>query len=103
VRCDNPSCFLYGDVDRASRLDDFVRIGNEHGVGSLTGRGFPEETSPGDEDAVVAVAEVGVRSATASTGTAVLGRSSTSSVGTTSTSSVTTVRSVSRCGSASKS
>lgn len=58
VRCENPLCFLYGDVDRVSRLDQFVRIGEEHRVPALTGRGFPEETSTGDDpDEVVDVAE----------------------------------------------
>lgn len=46
VRCDNPSCFLFANVDRVTRLDAMVRIGAEHGAPTLTGRGF---TSAGDD------------------------------------------------------
>ena len=56
VRCDNPWCFLYADVDRVTRLDHFVRIGEEHRVPMLTGRGFREETSATSHEAVIRVA-----------------------------------------------
>ncbi len=51
VRCDNPTCFLFANVDRVTRLDAMVRIGEEHGVPALTGRGF---TSAGDDPTVAA-------------------------------------------------
>ncbi|HSN44705.1 MAG TPA: hypothetical protein VLR88_11725 [Propionibacteriaceae bacterium] len=43
VRCDNPSCFLFANVDRVTRLDSMVRIGEEHGAPALTGRGYAAE------------------------------------------------------------
>lgn len=55
VRCDNPWCFLYADVDTVTRLDNFLFIGEEHGVGSLTGRGFAPETSGVEFEDVVDV------------------------------------------------
>jgi hypothetical protein len=57
VRCDNPQCFLYADVDRVTRLDDFVRIGEEHFVSSLTGRGFSDQVFEHQREAVIDVAE----------------------------------------------
>lgn len=56
VRCDNPWCFLYADVDRVSRLDHFVHIGEEHRVEALSRRGFATEAA--DEALEEAVAEV---------------------------------------------
>ncbi len=46
IRCDNPTCFLFANVDRVTRLDNMVRIGEEHGAPDLAGRGF---TSDGDD------------------------------------------------------
>ena len=56
VRCDNPWCFLYADVERVTRLDDFLFIGEEHRVQSLARRGFGDEVSEGGLEAVVDVA-----------------------------------------------
>jgi hypothetical protein len=55
VRCDNPLCFLYSDVDRVTRLDHFRCIGKEHRVDALTGLGFAEGTSGVEPDGVVLV------------------------------------------------
>ena len=51
VRCANPTCFLFANVDRVTALDAMVRIGEEHGAPALTGRGF---TSAGDDPALPA-------------------------------------------------
>lgn len=56
VRCDNPWCFLYADVDRVSRLDNLVHIGEEHRVETLSRRGFAMEAA--DEALEETVAEV---------------------------------------------
>lgn len=53
VRCDNPSCFLFANVDRVTRLDSMVRIGEEHGAPALTGRGFSGVDGPPDSLAEV--------------------------------------------------
>ncbi len=53
VRCDNPTCFLFANVDRVARLDHMVRIGEEHDAPALTGRGFTP-----DDDRLDAVADV---------------------------------------------
>ena len=56
LRCDNPSCFLYATVDRVSRLDRMVRIGEEHHVPVLTGRGFAP--AAGEPDAVAEIIQI---------------------------------------------
>jgi len=39
-RCENPTCFMYSNVDSVVRLDDMIHLGPEHGVTELAGRGF---------------------------------------------------------------
>lgn len=39
-RCNNESCFLYRNVDSVTRLDGMVKLGPEHGINSLEGKGF---------------------------------------------------------------
>ena len=56
LRCDNPSCFLYANVDRVSQLDRMVRIGEEHGVPVLAGRGFAP--SADEPDGVAEIIQV---------------------------------------------
>lgn len=51
LRCDNPACFLFANVDSVTRLDAMVSIGAEHGAPALSGRGF---TSAGDDPALAA-------------------------------------------------
>lgn len=51
VRCDNPTCFLFAGVDNVTQLDALVRIGEEHGVPALSGRGY---TSPGEDPLLAA-------------------------------------------------
>ena len=45
-RCDNPTCFLFEDVDSVTRLDGMLRIGAEHAVPELADRGFAQEDDP---------------------------------------------------------
>jgi hypothetical protein len=56
-RCDNPRCFLYGNVDSVTRLDEFVQIGPEHGIEQLTGRGFSFDSDPNELAPVVRIDE----------------------------------------------
>ena len=45
--CDNPTCFLFNDVDSVTTLDSMLEFGPEHSVVELTGRGFePQPTHP---------------------------------------------------------
>jgi hypothetical protein len=54
-RCDNPLCFLYGNIDSVTRLDEFVQVGPEHRVEQLTGRGFPLDGDPNEPAPVVRI------------------------------------------------
>lgn len=50
IRCDNPTCFLFANVDRVTRLDDMVRIGEEHRAPDLAGRGFTSDVDDADSE-----------------------------------------------------
>ena len=39
-RCDNERCFLFGNVDSVTRLDNMVVLGPEHNIEALSQRGF---------------------------------------------------------------
>ncbi len=41
-RCENPACFLFGDVDSVTVLDEMRELGEEHEISQLTGHGFEE-------------------------------------------------------------
>jgi predicted Zn-dependent protease len=43
-RCDNEKCFLFGNVDSVNRLDIMIKLGPEHELSGLTGRGFKAQT-----------------------------------------------------------
>ena len=45
-RCDNPTCFMFGNIDSVTRLDGMLHLGAEHAVPELTGRGFAREEDP---------------------------------------------------------
>jgi hypothetical protein len=47
VRCENPSCYLYADVDRVTTLDYFRHVGEEHQVAGLTGWGYDVSVESG--------------------------------------------------------
>lgn len=38
--CENPSCYMYSDVDSVLVLDDMTEFGSEHEVAALAGGGF---------------------------------------------------------------
>jgi hypothetical protein len=47
TRCDNPRCFLFGQVSSAEVLDSMVVLGGEHSWTLLTGWGYsPRPTDP---------------------------------------------------------
>jgi predicted Zn-dependent protease len=41
-RCENPSCFLFDDVDSVTVLDEMQELGKEHGITKLVGYGFDD-------------------------------------------------------------
>ena len=43
-QCDNEKCFLFGNVDSVNRLDIMIKLGPEHELSGLTGRGFKAQT-----------------------------------------------------------
>jgi hypothetical protein len=40
MRCDNPRCFLYADVDSVEVLDSMLLLGPEHRLAAVSDRGF---------------------------------------------------------------
>lgn len=60
IRCENPFCFLYLDVDSVLRLDDFKYVGPEHDIEVLTGLGFEDQAHVHDQSAIVHVGQTPV-------------------------------------------
>jgi hypothetical protein len=54
-RCENPACFLFGDIDAVTRLDEMLHIGAEHAVQGLTGRGFAPDGDPHQPAAITTI------------------------------------------------